>query len=255
MRFDCAVFLPTRENDPLNSLAKALKRHPKHNSLPVVFPLHDPDDADVYAKRGASDFILTNHVGADLPVKLQVVSRRARLLKTMRRFLNACEGDGVRDSASGAFTATFLAEHGARLCSRADQSGRPLSLIILKIHTASRERGEPEPGRRALHQAARLINRVTRAEDTTVRIAADTFLVLAPATTEENAHLASLRIQGVMENTVFRSADDQLLYSVRIETAAIARPEGFCIEECVALAIKALQESASLKPLSQQSLQ
>lgn len=254
-RFDCAVFLPTRENDPLNSLAKALKRHPKHNSLPVIFPLHDPDDADAYAKRGASDFILTNHVAADLAVKLQVVSRRARLLKTMRRFLNACEGDNVRDPASGAFTSSFLSEHGARLCARADQTGRPLSLIALKINTSSRELGEPEPGRRALHQAARLINRVTRAEDTTSRIAADTFLVLAPTTTEEGAHLASLRIQGVMENTVFRSADDQQLYSVRVETAAIARPPGFCIEECVALALKLLQESAPVKPLSQQSSQ
>lgn len=244
-RFDCAVFLPTRENDPLMSLAKALRRHPKHNSLPVIFPLSDPDDAEEYAKRGAADFILTKHAAADLAAKMQITARRARLLKTMRRFLSACEGDSVRDPSSGAFTGTFLSEHGARLCARADQTGRPLALVALKIAAKARETGEPEPGRRALHQAARIINRVTRAEDTTARIAVDTFLVLAPATTEADAERAAARIKGVMENTVFRGADDQQLYGVSLETAAIARPEGFCIEECVALALKALKAGAT----------
>lgn len=254
-RFDCAVFLPTRENDPLMSLAKALRRHPKHSSLPIIFPLYDPDDADEFSKRGAADFILTNHAASDLAPKMQIAARRARLLKTMRRFLTACEGDSVRDPSSGAFTGTFLSEHGARLCARADQTGRPLALIGLKIAMSAQDSGEPEPGRRALHQAARIINRVTRAEDTTARIAADTFLVLAPATTERHAEQAALRIKGVMENTVFRSSDDQRLYGVKLEAAAIARPSGFCIEECVALTLKALQASADLNSFSQQSLQ
>ncbi len=253
--FDCAIFIPSRENDPLMGLAKALGRHPKHASMPIIFPLHDPDEANEYAKRGAVDFILANHVGSDLAAKAQIAARRARLVKTMRRFLNACEGDTVRDPSSGAFTATFLSEHGARLCARADQTGRPLSLIGLKIVATARGHGEWEPSRRSLHQAARLINRVTRAEDTTARIADDTFLVLTPATTENDANKAALRIQGVMENTVFRSADDQQLYGVQLETAAIARPAGRCIEECVALSLATLRVIAEAKPPSQQSSQ
>ena len=98
-------------------------------------------------------------------------------------------------------------------------------------------------GRRALHQAARLINRVTRAEDTAARVATDTFFVLLPSTTEKNAEKAAARIQGVLENTVFRSANDHLLYGVHVETAAVARPEGMCIEECVALTLTALREN------------
>ena len=245
-RFDAAVFLPTRENDPLMGLARSLRRHPKHASMPVICPLADPDDAEGYARRGANDFILTSHVAADLAAKVTIAARRARLLKTMRRFLEACEGDGVRDAGSGAFTATFLSEHGARLCARADQSGRPMALVALRIEAKLREQSEAELGRRALHQAARLINRVTRAEDAVARIGPDTFFVMMPATTEPDAAQAMLRIQGVLENTVFRSLDDQLLYGVRVETAACSRPEGLCIEECVALGLTALRDNAAL---------
>ena len=127
---------------------------------------------------------------------------------------------------------------------RPDVNGRPMAMVALRIETESREHGEAEPGRRALHQAARLINRVTRAEDLAARVASDTFLVLLPATTEKNAEKAALRIQGVLENTVFRSASDDLLYGVHVETAACARTEGLCIEECVALALAVLRENA-----------
>ena len=224
------------------SLARSLRRHPKHASMPIIFPVDDPDVAADFASRGAANFILTTHLATDISVKVQIAARRARLLKTMRRFLEACEGEGVRDPASGAFTATFLTEHGARLCARADQSGRRMSMIALKIEMDAAESGAPEPGRRALHQAARLINRVTRVEDMVARVASNTFLVLAPATTGANAATAAQRIQGVLENTLFRSDDDALRYGVTIETAICERPEGYCIEESVAMALAALRD-------------
>ena len=127
MRFDAAVFLPKRDSDPLMSLARSLRRHPKHANMPIIFPMNDPDEAADYAMRGASDFMLTGHIPSDLGPKAQISARRARLLKSMRKFLQACEGDGVRDQGSGAFTSTFLAEHGARLCARADQNGRAMA--------------------------------------------------------------------------------------------------------------------------------
>ncbi|MEZ5892276.1 MAG: diguanylate cyclase [Parvularculaceae bacterium] len=251
-KFDCAVFLPTRDSDPLLGLARSLRRHPKHATMPVIFPINDPDHAADYVRRGAADFILSGHVATDLAIKMQLAARRARLAKAMRRFLQACAGDSVRDASSGAFTGTFLAEHGARLCSRADQSGRRMSMIALRIRSSSRDNGEPEPGKRALHQAAHLINRVTRAEDFAARIASDTFFIVMPATREGDAAKAALRVQAVLENTLFRSADDKLLYGMRVEAAALGRDDGMSIEECVAAGLNALKDAA-VTPLSQQS--
>ncbi|WDI31083.1 diguanylate cyclase [Hyphococcus flavus] len=254
-RFDCAIFLPSRESDPLMSLAKALRRHPKHNALPVIYPLLDVDYAEDFVPRGASDFILMRHIASDLLPKCQTAARRARLLKTMRRFLNACTGQSIRDESSGAFTSLFLSEHGARICGRADQSGRPLALIAIKINASALDNNESPFSRSAQHQATKIINRVTRAEDTTARIAPDSFLVLAPATTEHDARQTALRIRGVMENTAFKGERDKLHYGVKVDIAAVARPAGHCIEECVALALKGLQEAQSIKPLSQQLTQ
>ena len=244
-RFDAALFLPSRDTDPLLSLARSLRRHPKYASLPIIIATGDPDDAAEFAKRGASDFILNAHVPTDLAPKVQIAARRARLLKGMRRFLQACKGDGVRDSSSGAFTASFLSEHGARLCARADQSGRQIAITALSIETRSRTDGEPEPGKRALHQAARLINRVTRSEDIVARVASETFIVMMPATTEANAEKAGQRIRGVLENSVFRGGNGDLLYGIQVDIASCIRPAGLCIEESVALAMAVLRENAS----------
>ncbi|WP_395073607.1 GGDEF domain-containing protein [Hyphococcus sp.] len=244
--FDAAVFLPKSDSDPLMSLVRSLRRHPKHSGMPIIFPLEDPDQTATYVLRGAMDFLLASQIASDLASKIQISAKRSRLLKTMRRFLQACEGDSVRDPSSGAFTATFLAEHGARVCARADQTGRSLALVALRIETESKGHGEPEPGKRALHQAVRLINRVTRAEDIVARIAPDIFLLLMPATTGKNAEKAALRIKGVLENTVFRSANDDLLYGIHVGLAACARPEGHCIEESVALALAVLRENAEI---------
>ena len=243
--FDCAIFLPSDENDPLFSLARALRRHPKHNTLPIVHVADEPTDAALFAGKGAREFILSAHIPQDLAGKTQLLARRARLTRTMRGFLQACTGEGVRDAPSGAFTTTFLTEHGARLCARADQTQRPISAAVIELSTDKSGAENIEPGRRALHQATRLINRVTRAEDVVARIAANTFLILTPATNEAAAAAIALRIEGVLESTVFRGAKDEEIFAVRAQTAACARTPGFCIEEFLALALRKLQEAVT----------
>ena len=247
--FDCAVFLPTGENDPLFSLARALRRHPKHGAVPIIHIADDPTMAAQFASKGAREFTLSDHVPDDLAGRVQLLARRARLTRTMRGFLQACAGEGVRDGPSGAFTSTFMAEHGARLCARADQTSRPMSIVISQLSVEGSDKKNLEPGRRALHQATRLINRVTRAEDVVARIGPNTFLVLMPSTNEKAALDVALRIEGVLESTVFRGAFDGELFAVRAKSAACDRPHGLCIEETIALALQRLRlaDSSSAK--------
>ena len=243
--FDCAIFLPADENDPLFSLARALRRHPQHSTLPIIHVADDPSLAALYASKGAREFALSAHIPDDLAGKVQLLTRRARLTRTMRDFLQACTGDGVRDAPSGAFTPTFLAEHGARLCARADQMSRPMSAVIIQLSVDKKNAENVEPGRRALHQATRLINRVTRAEDMVARIAPHTFLILMPSTNETAAADVALRIEGVLESTVFRGAKDSEFFPVRAQTAACVRTQGLCIEEMLALALRRLRQAAA----------
>lgn len=240
--FDCAIFLPSKENNSFLSLSRVLQRHPKFCWMPIIHVAEDAEAAARFVRKGAKDFLLASYLESGLEAKIKLATRRARLLKTMRQFLNACAGESVRDARSGAFTALFLAEHGARLCARADQTGRPLSAIGLRLEAHCADGANHiEPNRLALHRAARLLNRVTRAEDVVARIAPETFLVLTPATHMEDAAKAALRFEGVLENTVFKNARDEALYAVTAHTAVCARPKGFCIEEFAALCLNKLR--------------
>ena len=248
--FDCAIFIPSAENDPLFSLARALRRHPKHSTLPILFSAKNTNEAALYTAKGAKEFIPSAHMATDLPGKIQRLTRRARLMRTMRSFLNACNGESVRDGQSGAFTSTFLTEHGARLFARADQTDRPMSLVVAHLNMRDEE-GEAEPGRRALHQATRLMRRVTRAEDIVARISPETFLIMLPATNEDCAELVSLRIKGVLENSVFRGSEESALYGAVLRATAFTRLQGMCMEETIAMALKKLNtinEDAATAP-------
>lgn len=238
--FDGLVIIPSDEHDSLLTVARTLRRHAKHFALPMIAVAGTENEASLYGRKGATDTILATHIATDLKARVLLSTRRARLVKSMKIFLTACEGEGVRDPASSAFSGAFALEHGARLCARADQMERPLSASIIRLKNT--KPGGSEPGRSALQRAAKLINRLTRAEDMVARIAPSTFLALLPATSRGGAEKASLRIEGVLENTVFRGEHDDDLFSLRVSTGSTLRPEGACVEEVVARALANLRE-------------
>ncbi len=232
--FDCAIFLPTAQNDPMLAFVRTLRRHPKHAHLAIIQIADHPADLATYARKGARDFVLAEQIAAELAAKTQLASRRARLLRSMRKFLNSCKGEGIRDASSGAFTSLFLTEHANRICARADQTGRAMSLTIASLSDADDQASTA----RTLNHAARLINRVTRAEDLVARISRKKFIILSPATHVEDATKIGLRISGVLANTAFRNQRTDKPYAIDVVTKSYARAPGLCIEECVAAGLK-----------------
>ncbi len=247
--FDAAIFLPIKQNNTLYSVTRAMRRNKKFAGIPLIHIAATPEDLSMLAKNGATEFLLQDHIADDLGVKIQVTAQRYRLLRSMRAFLNTCTGVGIRDKMSGAFTASFLARHGARLCLRADQTNRPLSAALIQFSVDSEI--ETQPGRKILHQAARLMNRITRAEDMTARVGPDTFVVLCPATTKSDVHSLTMRIDGVLSNTAFRDEQSNKLHSATVTTSVTTRQPEMAIEELIAMLIKERNKQASATPLRQ----
>ncbi len=239
--FDCAIFLPTAENDPMLAFIRTLRRHPKHAHLSIIQIADHPADLSNYARKGARDFVLAQQISVELASRAQLASRRARLLRSMRKFLKSCKGEGIRDARSGAFTSLFLTEHGNRICARADQTGRALSITLVSLSDADDQASTA----RTLNHAARLINRVTRAEDMVARISRKKFIILSPATNVEDAEKIGLRISGVIANTAFRNERTQKPYAVNVFTKSYSRARGMCIEECVAAGLKDIDAAAT----------
>lgn len=240
--FDCAVLIPKSAADPLLSLARAMRRHRRLHELPVIVipPQNAPRALLEGAWRGANvvDIVLRAHVSEDLGGRILLAARRARLAGAMRRFLYACAGEGVRDRLSGAFAPTFFAQHAERLFARADQTGRPLSLVALRFVP-----GTPDAGPRAFAEAARLVNRVTRAEDFVARLSSDIFVVLLPATSGADADIAAKRIEGVIANTMFRDGDGGKVFAIAAAAAVFERAPGARLEEALAGALGRLNHA------------
>lgn len=238
--YDCAVFLPKAAGDPLLGLARAMRRHRSFQDTPVVV-VGDDHAAGLGAETPSNaETMLAAHVDHDLPARLVMLTRRARLLSAMRRFLSHCAGEGVRDRISGAFTPSFFGQHGERLFARADHVGRPASLVGVRLAGALKDDLDVG-GVRVLTEAARLINRVTRAEDCVGRIASDTFVVLMSATNAADAARAARRIEGVIANTMFRARAGKKLFAVAAATAAVERAPGQRVEEALAAALTGLK--------------
>ena len=248
--FDCMLFLPTLRDNPLQALMRALRRHPKHSALATIQIVQSLADLPKAAKRGASDFILESHIPHELGQKLTLAARRARLRSSMNHFLNACAGETVRDPLSGCFTPLFLTEHGARLGVRADQSGRALSVCLIQL--ADQNYDSP-PTAKMLHQATRMINRITRAEDLVARIANNIFAVIAPATNPDDASKICARVDGVLSSTAFFVNKSTPPRAIKSHSIARTKKHGAAIEETIAVSMRELSTLTTPNPPLQQS--
>lgn len=240
--FDLAIFLPTHNDAAIPALTRALRRHPKLGRTALLHIGETANDLATAARKGGGgEFVLRGHVADTLGPRASLIARRARLTHAMRGFLRACSGDGVRDGASGVFTPTFLGQHGARLAARADQTGRSLSVILTRL--TDDRKGRRENDRRALRQGARLLGRITRAEDMVARIAPGIFAIVCPATTPNDANHIALRVDGVLSNTAFRRNDDGAPLSLKIDVAAAAHRQGAAISETIAAGLRKLPDT------------
>lgn len=237
--YDCLAILPKDAGDPLLSLARAIRRHRRFQDHPLIIVRPPGAAPSTWTAPPNAESMFGEHVDADLGRRIVQLTRRSRLAAAMRRFLSTCAGDGVRDRISGAFTASFFGCHGARVFERADQTGRPASLVGVRL-TPQPAAPKSAPGGRTVMEAARLIHRVTRAEDFVGMISSDTFVALTCATVGEDAALIARRVEGVLANTMFRSRSGAELFAVAATTAAIERASGRRIEEAVAELINAL---------------
>lgn len=241
--FDIAVFLPQSEGDPLISLARSLRRHRRFQDLPVLMTAPDAGPRLKIATANAADALLPQHVSEDLPARILALTRRARLVAAMRRFLAACAGEGVRDRLSGAFSPYFFTQHAERVFARADQTGRPVSLACVRLAPATIDDADISTGR-TLTEAARLINRVCRAEDCVGRLSRDTFAVLMSGAAGQDAGFAARRIEGVIANTMFRARGVRELFAVAAASASVERVPGARLDETVAAALAKLNAVA-----------
>ena len=247
-QFDAAVFLPEDVNDPLMGLARMMRRHHTLANVPALMIADDVQRLSDISDLGIDTGMLADHAKDDLASLLRTSIRRARMIRAMQKFLRGAKGASITDSASSAYSNSFLTLHGARLCARADALKKPLSMLAIKLDQINTADGSNSSTELPLTFISDLIGRVTRAEDLVARLTKDIFVLALPNIPANDGQRIAGRIEGVFGHTLYKN-DIHVPASLRMRSAVVSREHGASIEETVAAALNALktQDSAELK--------
>ncbi|HEX8569441.1 MAG TPA: diguanylate cyclase [Caulobacteraceae bacterium] len=209
--FDAVVLSPSSNVNEAMSISAGMRRNTRLYHTPVL--LHLPADTDFnYSEayhRGVSD--VANHGTPEGETAARVIelARAYRRQTAIRAALDQAKTSGLMDAATGLYTRDLFAAHLGRLAKAARESGRPLSVCVLRVA----ERPEVMRARaggwldRAIPQIGSMIGRLIRTEDTAARLGTEVFALALPGTGERAGRTAGERIGAVIGCTAFDAGE------------------------------------------------
>jgi two-component system cell cycle response regulator PopA len=208
--FDAVVINGAHDVPTAISLCAALRRNATLYHLPTMLVTAPGDAATATAaiERGASAVAEANApCGPSLGWLFEAV-RRERRRRVAEHEMRALR-DLMGDPRTGLWRRAPFDAHLARLAADHHASGRPLSLVALRVMPAHGAR-EPAPAvwQRGFTEIASLAGRLMRDADAGVTLGADLIAVALPASPLKSARRTGERIASVAECTAFASGDN-----------------------------------------------
>jgi two-component system cell cycle response regulator PopA len=193
------------------SISAGMRRNTRLYHTPVL--LHLPPGKELNLSeayhRGVSDIVLAEAPEDETAARVVELARAYKRQGAIRAALDQAKTSGLMDAATGLYTRDLFANHLSRLARAARQSGRPLSVCVLRVA----ERPEVMRARaggwldRAIPQIGSMIGRLIRTEDTAARLGTEVFALALPGTAERSARTAGERIAAVIGCTAFDAGD------------------------------------------------
>ncbi|MGH6949639.1 MAG: hypothetical protein ACREH4_02110, partial [Vitreimonas sp.] len=224
--FDAVVINGAHDAPTAVSLCAALRRNATLYHLPtmVVTAPGDTHTAAAAIERGASAVAATNApCGPSLGWLFEAV-RRDRRRRSAEHDMCALR-DLMGDPRTGLWRRAAFDAHLARLGADHHASGRPLSLVALRVMPAHGAR-EPsaEVWQRGFTEIASLAARLMRDADTGVALGGNVIAVALPASPLKSARRTGERIASVAECTAFASGEGAAGPLVFEQSAAELQP-------------------------------
>lgn len=241
--FDGVVFLPSKKSDPLNALARAMRRHHQFHTVPLMM-IETGEPGDSVALKGPGRWM-----GAqDIPIFFNAVFDAERLLasrlrhvknllKQQQRLFHPRQGQPV--NAPRLFSA-----HLQTLFQEADHNKTILSFAIIRLkydqHTIDHNsQNDIAP----LHPLIKTIHKTIRAHDFAAVLHEEpghTILALnMGAQTNETLNKITGRVESLLRSGALTN-DGQTIASPMITTGTYHRPTSLCLEESVAGMLRGL---------------
>jgi two-component system cell cycle response regulator PopA len=207
--FDAVVLNGAQDSNTAISLCAALRRNATLYHLPTLM-LTKPGDAATAAAaidRGASAICAeTMPCAASLGWLFEAV-RRERRRRTAEHDMRTLR-DVMGEARTGLWQRASFDAHLARLAADHHASGRPMSMVVLRVTPAIGAR-EPSEAvwRKGFTEIASLAARLMRDADCGVTMGADLIALALPASNLRSAKRTAERIASVAECTAFASGE------------------------------------------------
>jgi two-component system, cell cycle response regulator PopA len=209
-RFDAVVLNGAMNAPTALSLCSALRRNASLYHLPtlVITAPRDTETARAAIERGASATVEANaEPQASLGWLFEAI-RRERLRYQTESALRTLR-DRMGDPRTGLMQAAPFEAHLARLAADHHASGRPLSIVVLRVLPAHGANEPPEQvWRKGFTEIGSITARLLRETDTGAALGRDVVAIALPGTDCAGAKRTAERIASVAECTAFAAGDN-----------------------------------------------
>jgi len=221
--------------------------------LPVVVISGVEEQANKQRAReaGAHDFIAKSADAAEVLARLdnvlRLVSTRkeleaSRQVPEVPAAREAPEASAARDRLTGTLTSEYLVTESRKRFSFARRHGGDLAVMALRIanlREVTRSAGK-EAADQVLSRIAKLVSSQIREEDSIARTAADTFMVVAPATSAAQMQMLAERLRAQLEQAKLSFGKQPLHIVSRVGVASLGADAVGSIEELMRAALQRL---------------
>lgn len=245
--FDAVLINGARDPGTALSLCAALRRNARLHHMPTLL-IAPPDDdtvAEAAIERGAAAVVSANDEETPslgwLFEAIRTTRRRVRDEHDLRDLR-----DLLGDPRTGLFRRKPFEAHIGRIADEHHQSGRPMSVAVLRVLPAhGARRPSEETWRKGFAEIATLAGRLVRDSDSAAAFGQDRIIIALPGAPLHAAKRAAERVASVAECTAFASGDDAAgpLVFEQYATELNAGESGAAL---LARALGAFEEEASL---------
>lgn len=236
--FDAVLINAAGGIEPHIEFAEQVRYHSRLFNLPIVV-LAERDEiakCEQVFDSGITDVIAKPYSGAELKIRIDLLVRELRFRCSLKTIYQQAKHLATSDALTGLYSRGFALEHISAMVKDAGKTSQGFSIANLSI-TNIEEINETlgyAAGDRIIRQIGEVIGLLVRGEDMAARYSGSKFLLALPDTPVESAHVAIMRITGVVAHTEFVVEDHNAPVAVRLDAQLAGFEDGDTAKSLIA---------------------
>lgn len=228
--FDAVLINAAGAIAPHIEFAEQVREHSRLFNLPIVV-LAEAEELEKCAQvfeSAVTDVITKPYACDELKIRVDLLVRELRFRCSLKSIYQQAKHLATSDSLTGLYSRGFALEHISAMVKDAAKTSQGFSIANLSIANIEEinETLGYAAGDRIIRQIGEVIGLLVRGEDMAARYSGSKFLLALPDTPVESAHVAILRITGVVAHTEFVVENHNAPVTVRLDTQLAGFEDG-----------------------------